>query len=92
MKTKLPCETVDPEVFFPVGNSGPALAQADQAKTFCRRCPITQECLQWALDMGEVGVWGGTDDEERRALRRGHYLLRRKGESRLPMVRQLASA
>jgi WhiB family redox-sensing transcriptional regulator len=66
------CVEEDPELFFPVGAAGPA-AQAQQvlAKEVCHRCPVTHQCLVYALDTGVThGVWGGTDEEERRALRR----------------------
>ncbi|WP_221350799.1 WhiB family transcriptional regulator [Streptomyces beigongshangae] len=65
------CRTVDPDLFFPIGNTGPALAQIEDAKSVCRRCPVQQECLDWALDTGQsIGVWGGRSENERRALRR----------------------
>lgn len=64
-----PCEA-DPELFFPVGTSGPALLQIAEAKTICRSCRNTTSCLNWALEMGEdEGIWGGTTADERRALR-----------------------
>lgn len=61
---------VDPELFFPIGTSGPALAQTSEAKQFCTPCPVREECLRWALAAGVEGVWGGTSDDERRAERR----------------------
>ena len=33
------CRDVDPELFFPIGDTGPALLQIDEAKQVCRRCP-----------------------------------------------------
>ena len=65
---KAVCRDEDPELFFPVGNSGPALAQIADAKLVCNRCPVTTECLTWALDSGQdAGVWGvpGEDQAER---------------------------
>ena len=56
------CRDEDPELFFPVGNSGPALAQIADAKLVCNRCPVTTECL--------TGVWGAMSEDERRALKR----------------------
>ena len=54
------CRDEDPELFFPVGNSGPALSQIAQAKLVCHRCPVTSPCLKWALETGQdAGVWGG---------------------------------
>jgi len=65
------CRTVDPDLFFPIGNTGPALGQIEDAKSVCRRCPVQEECLNWALDTGQsIGVWGGRSENERRSLRR----------------------
>jgi WhiB family redox-sensing transcriptional regulator len=67
------CRDVDPELFFPAGNAGPALLQISQAKLVCAACPVRVACLDWALDSHqEAGIWGGTSEEERRALRRRH--------------------
>ena len=58
------CLTEDPELFFPIGNSGPAIAQVEQAKRVCNRCAVQDICLKWALDTGQdAGVWGGLSEE-----------------------------
>src|ERR1041385_4493127 len=65
------CRDEDPELFFPIGTSGPALLQVEQAKAVCRRCDVVDQCLQWALESGQdAGVWGGMSEDERRALKR----------------------
>ncbi|MFJ5787895.1 WhiB family transcriptional regulator [Streptomyces hydrogenans] len=65
------CREEDPELFFPVGNTGPALLQIEEAKAVCRRCPVMEACLQWALEFGQdEGVWGGLAETERRAMKR----------------------
>jgi hypothetical protein len=65
------CREQDPALFFPDGNSSPALVQIGVAKAVCRRCPVIDLCLQWALEAGqEFGVWGGLSEGERRAMRR----------------------
>ena len=65
------CRTEDPELFFPVGQSGPAKLRIRQAKEVCAGCPVKDPCLRDALDAGDVaGVWGGTTDDERRAMKR----------------------
>jgi WhiB family redox-sensing transcriptional regulator len=47
------------------------LLQIEQAKAVCRRCPVSQQCLAWALESGQdAGVWGGLSEDERRALKR----------------------
>ena len=72
------CLTEDPELFFPIGNSGPALAQVEQAKRVCNRCEVSDSCLKWALDTGQdAGVWGGLSEEERRSLKRRTARARR---------------
>ncbi|MGP3637228.1 WhiB family transcriptional regulator [Streptomyces sp. 24-1644] len=61
----------DPELFFPIGNTGPALLQIEEAKAVCRACPVMERCLRWALESGqEYGVWGGTDEDDRRSMKR----------------------
>ncbi|MCX4638961.1 WhiB family transcriptional regulator [Streptomyces sp. RPA4-5] len=65
------CREADPELFFPVGNTGPALLQIEEAKAVCRRCPVMGQCLQWAMESRQdTGVWGGMSEDERRAMRR----------------------
>lgn len=65
------CLSQDPELFFPIGDSGPALEQVEKAKAVCHRCPVMHECLEWALETGQdSGVWGGMSEQERVALRR----------------------
>jgi WhiB family redox-sensing transcriptional regulator len=65
------CRDEDPELFFPIGTTGPAVVQIEQAKAVCRRCTVVQSCLDWALSSGQdSGVWGGLSEDERRALKR----------------------
>ena len=64
------CRDADPDLFFPIGTTGPALRQIGEAKRVCRTCPAQTQCLAWALDNRVAdGVWGGTTGEERRAMR-----------------------
>ncbi|AEN08330.1 MULTISPECIES: WhiB family transcriptional regulator [unclassified Streptomyces] len=65
------CRDEDPDLFFPIGTTGPALVQAEEAKAVCRTCPVREQCLEWALENGQdSGVWGGLGETERRALKR----------------------
>ncbi|MEU0909538.1 WhiB family transcriptional regulator [Streptomyces althioticus] len=76
------CRTEDPELFFPIGTSGPALLQTEQAKAVCRGCPVQEQCLEWALATGQsIGVWGGTSETERRALKRRIAARRSSGRA-----------
>lgn len=65
------CRDEDSELFFPLGKGATAEAQERKAKAVCARCPVRDDCLNWALETGQDGgVWGGTSEDERRALRR----------------------
>ncbi len=64
------CHHIDPGLFFPAGRNGVAVDQIQAAKAICRSCPVQQPCLQFALETNqEAGIWGGTDEDERRRLR-----------------------
>ena len=74
------CLEEDPELFFPIGNTGPALVQIEEAKAVCAGCPVRETCLTWALESGQdSGVWGGMSEDERRALKRRHARAPRRG-------------
>ncbi len=78
--SKAACLTVDPELFFPIGNTGPAISQVAEAKAVCRECDVKGICLQWAIDNNQdSGVWGGMSEEERRSLKRRAARARRAG-------------
>lgn len=78
------CRDEDPELFFPItekrGRDGRDNADVQEAKAICRRCPVTGDCLTWALTSGQdSGIWGATTSDERREMRRG-----RPGRERVP--------
>lgn len=65
------CRDQDPELFFPIGDTAPALLQATEAKAICGACGVKNMCLEWALETGQdTGVWGGLSEDERRAFKR----------------------
>lgn len=65
------CRDTDPELFFPVGTTGMALVQIDEARDVCAQCTVRVECLDFALATNQdSGVWGGLSEEERRIIRR----------------------
>ena len=65
------CRDTDPDLFFPVGTTGQALLQIARAKEVCGECPVSTECLEYALETNQdSGIWGGLDEEQRRAIRR----------------------
>jgi len=64
------CRGEDPELFFPVTAAGPALTQAFAAKAVCFRCAVRAACLSYAQATGQAGIWGGTTQDDRHAMRR----------------------
>ncbi|MGH8901671.1 MAG: WhiB family transcriptional regulator [Egibacteraceae bacterium] len=74
---KAACLDTDPELFFPIGTTGPALDQIERAKVICRQCDVTAQCLDWSLETNQdAGVWGGLSEDERRTLRRSRQRRR----------------
>lgn len=66
------CRDTSPELFFPIGTTGNAVDQIEVAKRICGQCPVTSQCLEFALETNqEAGVWGGLTEDERRRVRRG---------------------
>lgn len=70
-RSRSACRGEDPELFFPTARSLTVFVQLARAKAVCGRCPVSWECLRYAIVTGQPhGVWGGKSEEERRALRR----------------------
>lgn len=60
------CAQTDPDAFHP-GKSETNTA----AKRTCAACDVTTTCLAYALaDPSLEGIWGGTSQRERQAMRR----------------------
>ena len=73
------CLHEDPELFFPIGDTAPALIQLEEAKAVCHRCPVIDTCLTWAFQTHQdAGVWGGRSEGERRSLSRSAARARRR--------------
>jgi WhiB family redox-sensing transcriptional regulator len=74
------CLDEDPDLFFPVGNMGPARHWTDDAKAICRQCEVVETCLEWAMGSGQMtGVFGGLSEDERRSLKRRNARARHAG-------------
>ena|SRR6266568_1676610 len=58
------CQFTDPELFFP--EKGGSTREAKQVRA---GCPVTAECLAFALEHQErFGIYGGLSERERRRL------------------------
>lgn len=65
----VPCQIGPAEAWWPDAKAarGPGVQRAVAG---CRRCPVSQACLEYALAADErFGVWGGTLPEQRRQMR-----------------------
>lgn len=71
------CKGMDPEVWFPdVGSK----IESANLKAICNDCPVTAECLDYAMRAGErEGIWGGLSPRQRRTYRK--VWLREQRES-----------
>ena len=84
------CRHADPELFFPIGTAGPAAVQVDEAKRVCRDCTVRASCLAWAMSTpAVVGIWGGTTENDRRAIRRFARTVEQTGLDTAPPTYQV---
>jgi hypothetical protein len=58
-----PCLRYDPTLWDDENADDTAVA-----KRICATCPLITDCLQHALDNDEHGIWGGSNEKERRAM------------------------
>jgi WhiB family redox-sensing transcriptional regulator len=60
------------ELFFaPPNEREPArLVREAAARLVCAACPVLAPCRRYAVEFGELGFWGGQNDDERAATRR----------------------
>jgi WhiB family redox-sensing transcriptional regulator len=58
---KAVCKGMDRKIFFPKNPAG-----LKKAKEICSRCPVSSDCLNFAVQESiAFGVWGGTSERER---------------------------
>lgn len=85
------CHGMDPEVFFPISEAhsqAEARWARDAAVRICQTCPVTDPCLNHALDWDEAdGVWGATTPDDRKSL---HRLRRRKAAQAVELEEETA--
>lgn len=69
------CLAEDAELFYPVGETGPALLQIEEARAVCTSCPVQSACLETALALeggtgpeSRHGIWAGLTGRERYAI------------------------
>lgn len=78
------CAQTDPELFFPqegldfAGRNISKYVDIAAAKKICNSCPLKLPCLEYALMNVEIGIWGGTTEEQRKQMRKGSGRAYRK--------------
>jgi len=62
-----PCQETDPDLWFRDGDK----LSYRIARSFCNRCPVRVQCLDYAITNKEPGgMWGGKSPSERAKLRK----------------------
>lgn len=60
------CNQTDPEAFFPE-----RWMEGKDAKMVCAKCPVKQDCFDYAVSNNEeYGIWGGVDFSKRKYTKR----------------------
>ena len=78
-REKAECKGLDSNIFVPLGRSVKGRRGRGTytvARNICSCCPVTKECLDFAInEVIEYGMYGGKTPRERRALRWKHDVV-----------------
>lgn len=70
------CRGMPTEWWFPdVGVPGIQKVNFDKAKAICASCPVKEACLEYGMETGSMGLWGGV------TLQHGRPSVRKKNRS-----------
>lgn len=73
------CAGMDTNMFFSrdngKGGSRKDRERIEKAREVCTGCPVQRECLEYAIELDCVGVWGGMDTVERKQYAITHDLI-----------------
>lgn len=64
------CRNLPVDIFFPTRDSN-GWDNLRAAVAICETCPVIEQCLKYALSFGYralPGIWGGTSENQRRAM------------------------
>lgn len=62
------CRGAEQDQFFPEKTFG-GNQYKKVIENFCNVCSVKESCLNFALDNFELGIWGGTTNRGRKAIR-----------------------
>lgn len=86
------CREADPHLFHPEGDAAHVLSATAEAKTYCARCEVQEQCLADSMARAEPsGVWGGLDEKERRTILRRRRERARAARRRAERKREEAT-
>jgi WhiB family redox-sensing transcriptional regulator len=75
------CRDYDNVLFFGPDQGESELEKQSReasAKAVCQRCPVSEPCLEFAMETNQkYGIWGGLTDKERASLKRRRARARR---------------
>ena len=58
--------TKTPDWWFPEKGGNTAVKETVRALAICEACAVKPECLAFALEGKEYGIWGGLTEQERK--------------------------
>lgn len=64
----------EPNWWFPSTHT--PMRHVNTAKKICEMCPVKQECLDWACNHEQYGIWGGVGPKHREFLGRDRKFKR----------------
>ncbi len=76
------CRGMNPALFIPVSDND--IVSNTLAVQVCQKCPVINECLDYAMPNEKFGVWGGKTAVQRKKIiwRQQHaYTMRHQGTS-----------
>lgn len=68
-----PCAEFGLDSFFPEKGVS-RHSNLELIRICCDVCPITEECLDWALRNENYGIWGGTTARQRVGIRKARNI------------------
>lgn len=73
------CKGKDTNIFYPEINAKGGKRQIADVKAICKICPVSSDCLTFAINNDEqFGIWGGLLPKERAKIKKGHSVITRE--------------
>jgi WhiB family transcriptional regulator, redox-sensing transcriptional regulator len=87
-KKRAACKKAPTEIFVLPDEVDEPFYPPREAVAYCNVCPVKTECLQYALERNEVGVWGGTSSYQRRQMGQEHDRIKCPGCASTLLIRE----